>query len=170
VTARFGEKQSSTAAGSFGYLSEELRGVRHLVNHCERQNEIDGVTQIGGGQRVWRRDPSVYAIRQSGFGHTSLQPTDHLGLKIHGYDFAVRTDEPRQFQRKEPHARSGLEYFLPFAHKWRENFPRVLPQFSKRRCEEIAQPPRAHAVRFHCLLFGHELAPFNRERYGVAAT
>jgi hypothetical protein len=170
VTARFGEKQSSSAPGSFGYLSEELRGVRHLVNHGERQNEIDGVTQIGGAQGVRGCHPSVYAIRKSGLGHTSLQPIDHFGLKIHGHNFAVRTDEPRQFQRKEPHTRSGLEHFLPFAHKWRENFPRVLPQFSKRRCEQISQPPRAHAVRFYCRLFEHELAPFNRQRYGVAAT
>ena len=147
MSARLGKQKSCSGFGSACDFVEEALRVGKFVNYGEGECEVNFSRHIIEAHRVSRADARVKAIRDAGICGAVLQAVNHLWLQIDGDHPAGGTDQARQRDREESHARAGLEDGRAFANVRFQDFRWIaLYPTTNRADKKISQPPRADTV------------------------
>ncbi len=127
VKQRLGDKETPARRQHRRYLRTKCRGVRHLVQHPEREHKID---------RPFNTDPVRGApVRLDSIGEpVPFRPIphhpEHLGLEIGGDHLPAVTDQPGKPEGSKPAARSR----------------RPRPSYPARRTDQRASVSHARAA------------------------
>jgi 1-acyl-sn-glycerol-3-phosphate acyltransferase len=158
VTLRLDAKQPASRFERADDLGKEARRVRHLVDHVEREGDVDTARQVRDVQAVRLRKTGIDAIEQTRLGGPPSETCEHPLLYVHGNDASPRAHHAGKVEGEKPHSAPRLEHEHALADEWRQRFDRVLPEAAEGADEPVAEPPWANVM-------GHESpSPASRSR------
>jgi hypothetical protein len=152
VAGGFGKKKFSTGFKSAVNIGEQRRGVRHFVNHRERQREINFARGVIDAETISFRQAGINPVGQPGLRRAPGQSVQHFWLHINGDHSAFGPDASCQFKREESHPRSGFEDGGSLGNKRADDCAWVVHPPTQRDHQKIAEPPGTDSMRHEAKL------------------
>ena len=137
----FGEKKFPARSKGAADIGEQRRGVRHFMNHRERQRKINFARAVIDAEPIFFGQAGINPVGQPRPRRAPGQSLQHSWLRINGDHAAFRPDAAGQLEREESHPRSGFEDDHSLGYKRSDDGARVVYPPSQRDDQKIAEPP-----------------------------
>ncbi|MDP2958535.1 MAG: hypothetical protein Q8N53_19065 [Longimicrobiales bacterium] len=139
VTSGLGNQQVTGWAQQGPHLREKRLGLRYLVDHPERQDEVRDTFDPESIRRALTKPDSV---NEASPFSPSARAFEHLALDIYGNDPAPGADQLRQGQGEETQPTANVHDGVPRAYEVAEDRSWIMNKPPKGVVERVAKPPR----------------------------
>ncbi len=140
VLDRLGDQERGPRLEQLVDFPQESGQVAHLVQHGERQGEIEAAVPSSQADGVLGGFVGLDPVCQAGLGRSPAEHSKHAGLHVHADHFAAGTDHLGHGQAEETHRAADVQDCHAGPDVGRQDLVRVVQELPEPVGQEVARP------------------------------